>query len=210
MMEVILTVRMPDNWVKDIGKKFSAPIKFIECMPYGESGGRGLIEIDTTGEEVNEIVEEIRKHPDVCRVDISPMKNGGLLGSIVTNKCIACRVLTGSDCFLTNALSLGDGRVEWRLITGKEGSLSELMERLEAYGCETELKSTNRLNKRSMLTSRQDEITRAAFEKGYYDYPKKITMKELAKFFDISPSTLAEIIQRGERKVMEQHFKEKH
>jgi hypothetical protein len=43
MMEVILKIRMPDNWVKDVGKKYPTPIKFLECMPYGESGGRGLI-----------------------------------------------------------------------------------------------------------------------------------------------------------------------
>ena len=59
-----------------------------------------------------------------------------------------------------------------------------------------------------MLTKRQEEIIRAAFEKGYYDHPKKVTIKELAKLFDISPSTLAEILQRGERKIIWEHFKE--
>jgi predicted DNA binding protein len=206
MMEVVLKIRMPDNWVKDVTKKFPTQIKFIECMPFGESGGRGLIEMADKEEEVNEIIEEIKKHPDVCRVDISPLKDGGVLGSIVTNKCVACRALTGSDCFLTSALSLGDGGVEWKLITGGEGSLAELIDKLQSYGCKVELKSTTPLTKKTMLTSRQEEIVRAAIEKGYYDYPKKITIKELAKIFDISPSTLNEILQRGERKIMRWYF----
>jgi len=79
MMEVILKIRMPDNWVKDITKKFPTQIKFLECMPYGDSGGRGLIEMEDKEEGMNEIIEEIKKHPDVCRVDISPLKNGGVL-----------------------------------------------------------------------------------------------------------------------------------
>lgn len=206
MMEVTLKIRMPDNWVKDVSKKFPTPIKFIECMPYGDSGGRGLIEINGKDETIKDIIDEIESHPDVCRIDISPLKDGGILGSIITNKCVACKALTGSDCFLTSAMSLGDGRVEWRLITGAEGSLSELIEKLKAYGCEVELKSTVHLTKKSMLTSRQEEIIRAAFEKGYYDYPKKITIKELAKIFDISPSTLNEILQRGEKKVIRWYF----
>lgn len=206
MMEVILKIRMPDNWVKDVSKKFSTPIKFIECMPFGDSGGRGLIEINSEGERIDDIIEEIKDHPDVCRVDISPLKDGGVLGSIVTNKCMACRALTGSDCFLTTALSLGDGRVQWKLITGGEGSLFNLIKKLKAYGCEVELKSTTHLTKKTMLTSRQEEIIRAAFEKGYYDYPKKITIKELARIFDIAPSTLNEILQRGEKKVMRWYF----
>jgi predicted DNA binding protein len=206
MMEVILKIRMPDNWVKDVGKKYPTPIKFLECMPYGESGGRGLIEIDDKEENIDSIIEEIKDHPDVCRVDISPLKNGGVLGSVITNKCVACRALTGSDCFLTSAQSLGDGGVEWKLITGGEGSLGELVENLRNYGCEVELKSTTHLTKKTMLTTRQEEIVKAAFEKGYYDFPKKITIKELAKVFEISPSTLNEILQRGERKVMRWYF----
>ena len=42
MMEVVLKIRMPDNWVKDIGKKFLTPIKFLECMPTEILGGVGL------------------------------------------------------------------------------------------------------------------------------------------------------------------------
>lgn len=203
MREAILKVTMPDNWVKDVCKKYPDPIKFIECMPYGKSGGRGLIEIK--GEKTEEIVAEIKKHPDVCRIDVSHLKNG-VLGSVVTERCAACRALTGSDCFLTSASSLEDGGVEWKLITGAEGSLSDLIERLKENGCRVELKSAVHLSKKSLLTSRQEEIIRAAFEKGYYDYPKKSTINELAKMFDISPSTLGEIIQRGEKKIISEHF----
>jgi predicted DNA binding protein len=203
MREAILKVTMPDNWVKDVCKKYPDPIKFIECMPYGKSGGRGLIEIK--GEKTDEIVAEIKKHPDVCRIDVSHLKNG-VLGSVVTERCAACRALTGSDCFLTSASSLEDGGVEWKLITGAEGSLSDLIENLEENGCRVELKSAVHLSKKNMLTNRQEEIIRAAFEKGYYDYPKKITIEKLAKMFDISPSTLGEIIQRGEKKIILERF----
>ena len=206
MREAILKITMPDNWVKDVCKKYPNPIKFIECMPYGKSGGRGLMEIK--GEKTDEIVAEIKKHPDVCRIDVSHFKNG-VLGSVVTERCAACRALTGSDCFLTSALSLEDGGVEWKLITGAEGSLSDLIENLEENGCRVELKSAVHLSKKSLLTNRQEEIIRAAFDKGYYDYPKKSTIEKLAKMFDISPSTLGEIIQRGEKKIVLEHFSRK-
>ncbi|MDP2767565.1 MAG: hypothetical protein Q8O41_08980, partial [Candidatus Methanoperedens sp.] len=147
MREAILKITMPDNWVKDVCKKYPNPIKFIECMPYGKSGGRGLIEIK--GEKTDEIVAEIKKHPDVCKIDVSHLKNG-VLGSVVTERCAACRALTGSDCFLTSALSLKDGSVEWKLITGAEGSLSDLIENLEENGCRVELKSAVHLSKKSL------------------------------------------------------------
>lgn len=208
MMEVLLRIKMPDNWVRDVSKKFPMPIKFIDCKPFGEDGGRGLIEIDSTNTEVNEIIEEINKHPDVCHIDVTHLKDGSVLGSVVTEKCVACRVLTGSECFLTSAQSVGDGRVEWHLITGREGSLADLIQKLEKSGCEIELKSTKNLSKKLMLTQRQEEIVQAAFEMGYYNHPKKCTIKNIAVRFDISTSTLAEILQRGERKIISEHFRD--
>jgi predicted DNA binding protein len=206
MREVILRITMPDNWVKDITTIYPNLIKFKECMPYGESGGRGLIEIENTLGITDDIIKEIKNHTEVCKIDISPLNNGGVLCSIVTNKCVACRALTGSDCFMTSSLSLGDGSVEWKLITGGEDSLINLIDNLEMNGCEVELKRTENLSSNNILTKRQEEIIQAAFQKGYYDCPKKITIKELAEIFDISQSTLGEILQRGERKIISDHF----
>lgn len=205
MREVILKITMPDNWVKETGRQFTTPIKFRECMPYGESGGRCLIEIDDTRDISDKIIDQIQKHPDVCRIDICESKNG-ILGSVVTNKCAACRALTGSDCFLTSALSLEDGSVEWKLITSANGSLTQLIEKLEENGCIVELTNTSHLTDDNLLTERQEQIIHAAIEKGYYNYPKKITIKELALMFDISPSTLGEILQRSEKKIISEFF----
>lgn len=206
MMEVKLYIKISENWIKDIASKYDTPIKFLDCMPFGKSGGRGLIEINATDEEIDKIIEDIKRNEHICKVDISPSPDGGVLGSIVTKKCVACQALTGSKCFLTSAKTKNDGYVEWKLITGEEGSLIELMNKLEKTGCEVEVRKVTQLTKRGHLTKRQEEIVRIAFEKGYYDLPKKITIEMLAKIFQISQSTLAEILQRGERKIMLQYF----
>ena len=206
MMEVVLKIKIPESWMNDIKNKYDASFKFLDCMPVGESGGRGLIEIDATDNEVDKIIEDLKRHEAVCKVDISPSPDGGILSSIVTKRCVACKALTGSDCFLTSALLKDDGQVEWNLITGEEGSLLELINKLEKYGCKVELKKSQRLSKRAQLTKRQEEIIQIALERGYYDIPKKITIDKLAKIFKVSPSTLAEILQRGEKKIMKQFF----
>ena len=206
MMEVVLKIRIPESWMENIKNKYDARIKFLDCMPVGDSGGRGLIEIDATDTEIDKIVEDLKRNEQVCKVEISPSPDGGVLSSIVTKRCVACQALTGSDCFLTSALLKDDGQVEWKLITGEEGSLLQLITNLEESGCSVELKKSTRLLKRSQLTKRQEEIIHIAFEKGYYDIPKKITIDGLARSFKISPSTLAEILQRGEKKIMKQYF----
>ncbi len=58
------------------------------------------------------------------------------------------------------------------------------------------------------LTMRQEEIVRKAFEMGYYDYPKRTTVREMAALMKVAPSTLTEILQRGERNIIERHLRE--
>ena len=56
------------------------------------------------------------------------------------------------------------------------------------------------------LTARQRTIIQTALEEGFYDYPKKVNLKELAKEFNVSISTVSEIIRRGERNILKHYF----
>ncbi|MFB6134287.1 MAG: helix-turn-helix domain-containing protein [Halanaeroarchaeum sp.] len=56
----------------------------------------------------------------------------------------------------------------------------------------------------SDLTEKQREAMELAIEKGYYARPRRISLKELAREFDISEQALAQRLARAEEKVMEQ------
>jgi predicted DNA binding protein len=51
------------------------------------------------------------------------------------------------------------------------------------------------------LTDKQKRAYELAVEKGYYEYPKKITLKELAKLSKISYSTFQQHISYAEKKI---------
>ncbi|WP_081423301.1 helix-turn-helix domain-containing protein [Archaeoglobus fulgidus] len=56
------------------------------------------------------------------------------------------------------------------------------------------------------MTYREEEILKIALEKGYFDFPKRVKLEQLAEFFGIAPSTLSEILRRGQKKVLEKYF----
>jgi predicted DNA binding protein len=206
MMEVSLTIRIPNSWFEDLSPLMDRPIKVLQSVPDGVAGGRGLIEIRGDDETTHAVVEAIRAHPSVCHVNFVPLPEGGVLGEVITSRCAACSALSGVDCFLLSATSRSDGRVDWNLVTGGEGSLKELVDRLVAEGCEVEIRKSKRPEMHRSLTDRQEEILRMALESGYYDQPKRVTIKDLAKRLGIAPSTFQEILQRAERKVMLSSF----
>jgi len=207
VIEAIIKIRCPKNWVSALEDELEHPIKFLDCMPSGK-GGRGLVQIDADGEELNKMIEIIKAHPSICSVEIAPIKEGGVLGTIVTDQCIACKMLTDSNCFMTSAKSLGDGWVEWNLISGKDSALKDFVGSLKTSGCDVDIVKTQRLTKRQILTGRQEEIIQLALKAGYYDTPKKTTINKLAKKFDVASSTLAEILQRAEKKIIGRYFQD--
>lgn len=205
MMESSLIIRLPDTWISDVCGRTQAIIHFQRCLPYGAAGGRSLIEFDE-GEDAERIVEEIRKHPSIERVEVSRSDGGRVSAMVMNRTCRAGQILAASDCFMVAANSLDDGRVRWRLISGKEGSLQALVEELRGVGCEVEVERVGAMRDESVLTKRQEEVLALALKEGYYETPKRIHLSELAKRLKIAPSSLGEVLKRAEKAVIEQHL----
>ena len=80
------------------------------------------------------------------------------------------------------------------------------LKKLEDYGFKIVL-SRKASNTDYMLTPRQEEVLVKAFMLGYYDYPRKMRLDELARALGISVSTLAEHMRRAEKKLIEAFMK---
>jgi predicted DNA binding protein len=109
--------------------------------------------------------------------------------------------------FLISAESKGDGKVEWTLVLSDKSVLKNIFDHLKSKGVEADLVKLTKIDDKESLTERQDKITHVAFERGYFDYPKRISLRELARMFDVSPSTLSEILRKGQRKIVLDYFK---
>lgn len=205
-MEATLEIKVPENWMAGVSRKYPARIKIIERKPFGKNGVQDLAEISTSEEYLNKVVEDIRRNPMVSSVDVSLVEKDRAFALVSTLECLACRALVGSDCFLTYAEARGE-KIEWTVVFPEKEALRELLKKLQKY--EVKVLKISKIEDREVLTSRQEEIIRIAFEKGYFDYPKRISIRELAKIFNVSISTLSEILRAGQKKIMDSYFKEK-
>lgn len=55
---------------------------------------------------------------------------------------------------------------------------------------------------RDHLTDRQHEVLQAAYESGYYEWPRKCTGQEVADLLDITSATFSQHIHAAERKLL--------
>ncbi|OPX58128.1 MAG: HTH DNA binding domain protein [Methanomassiliicoccales archaeon PtaB.Bin134] len=210
MIEAVLEVNIPDGWVHDISSDFDVPVRILDCIPFGDKGARSFVEVECDDPEMQQIVSRaIEKHPDVCKWEPAITEDGRMRGIALLTKCRACKAIMRSDCYLRSAKTMGGGLVEWQIIASKESALSELIQELKDNGCTIKLLSKKKLDDSSFVTRRQEAAVRAALEKGYYDYPRRTSLQEMARSFGVTASTMGEILQRGERNIIREYFRTK-
>lgn len=207
MMEAVVALKIPENWMTEIPQKHPVTIKVIDRMPYAEKGVKDLVEIAGPPEIMDQVLEDIKKNPLVSKLDTTMTERGKVIAAITTSRCEICRVLTDSGAFLISAESKGGGKVDWTLVVSDKEVLRKIFDHLKKKSVEAELVKLTKIDDKESLTERQEKITQVAFERGYFDYPKRISLRELARMFDVSPSTLSEILRKGQRKIVLDYFR---
>ncbi len=200
-----LLLRIPDNWMTELLNEYDVKIKVFGCMLLGSQGGRGLVRLDTS-DNLTTLLSRIRKRKDVLRTSFSRLSGSAAFGEVAIDRCAACTALAQSGCFMVSSRSKTNGWLEWAVAGECNRTLYDLIDLLERHGCEVQLSRISASSGSCGLTHRQEEILQFAYMNGYYEYPKRIQLRELASIFDISPSTMSEILRAGQRRIFSEYF----
>lgn len=94
----------------------------------------------------------------------------------------------------------GCARIE---VTATEAALSALVDALEAAGASVDVRAISRgTDSATLLTDRQWDVLRTAYEAGYYDSPRRCSTADLADAVGVAPSTASDILRRAERRAL--------
>ena len=207
MLEAVISITPPHSWIRRVTAEFPSVIRVLDCrsLPDGE-GVQELFEVTSAADLSDKIVSYLRQDSYVYDIDIVRADQGRVIGSLKTHRCTACKTFAGANCFLVSATSQPDGKLEWAVL-GNDTMVKSLMQELEHQKVASEVVKISKLKGEEELTARQENILQIALEKGYFEFPKKITLRQLAKVLDVSPATLTEILRRGQKRVLQEHFK---
>ena len=137
---------------------------------------------------------------------VTKVSNHYYLAIILNNNCRFAQLIAESGVFMIRAIPYDDYVTEWHLLAPNNMMITKLVERIRQFGYGVEKCQSTNLEAEGTLTPKQYEVLRYAFEKGYYDVPKRISTEELAAQFGLSKSTVSVIIRSAERKVISLFF----
>lgn len=201
----VMLLKIPDNWMMQVIQNHNVDIRVFGCIPYQSRGGRGLVRL-SSNEKLDVILHEIRNCKDVVRASFSRETDQTCIGEVIIDRCAACMALKQSDCFMVSAKSRREGCLEWAVAAESNSAIHDLVELLGKNKCEVQLTRISGSSVASGLTLRQEEILQFAFSNGYYEYPRKVNLRDLSRIFDVSPSTISEILRAGQRRIFSEYF----
>jgi HTH DNA binding domain len=181
-----------EDWSKGID--YSRNLLSVLDIKPSTNGARLLIEFKGKEEDAKKL-----------KWNLSRVSKFKYLGTIIVNEPIE-RIL--SNYIIMNGTSTNDG-IYWTVILSDYTELKKMLKDFVEHHIEVKVVKVIKVKSEDVLTARQEQILKIAFEAGYFDYPKKIRIKELAEKLNMSVSNLSEILRRAERNVIETFFRER-
>ena len=121
--------------------------------------------------------------------------------------CDACKAILSQNAFLISGRHVEGDIILYNFVASNFESYRNIILSLEAHGLKPKILEVTRFNpKGRILTEKQERVLWLALKMGFFEFPRKITMADLASRLGLGLATVSEIIRRGTRRVFEQHF----
>ncbi len=204
MLDVTISIKLPE-WADNIVKLYGAVIK-VRDIRKGESGVKDLIDISTSGSNMNSVIDYMVESGTSLPGGIVAMGHERASAVVDAGSCDFCSEVSNIDAFLVESELIKDGELYLTFLIPYESILSDLVGRLDKKNIYYKIIKKKIMGEKGDITARQEYIVRMALELGFFEFPKKINLEELSERINISSTTLSEIIRRGSKHIISMYF----
>ncbi len=181
----------------------------VDCK---DLNGNGLmLAFDLTGQEsgVNESIRQFKKLKGIRKFYSGKADHSGATCIAILDKPLLCKVaLESSVMCMTCPLNSNESPVHWNLMVKDSAALKGVLNALGDENIDVKISSISELVREDILTHRQKEVLVKAATSGYFEFPRKMDLRELSQSLGVRPSTLSEILRSAQRKIVNQYLQQ--
>lgn len=203
LRQISLEIRS-ENDLQAAARSNGTRLSVVDCRPFNKKGMTLLLDVDGSPEAVRATVAGIKKMKGVRQAYEG--EDGGertpLL--VVLDRPAICRASSDAAIIcLECPFGSTDDPASWKFIARRTSDLRQIMSKLGHEGIQARIEDVSPLDQKATLTGRQKEIMATAMARGYFDFPRKISLTGLSQLVGVKPSTLSEILRSAERRIMQ-------
>ena len=193
-----------ENALQSVSKAHGVTASVADCRPFNKTGMIMLLELVGKPDSVQDTISSIRKIPGVRHAYEGENRGELVLLFIVLERPSICRASSDAAIIcLECPFNSSENPVLWRFIARSSSDLRQILTNLGRDGIEARIEDVSPLDQKATLTGRQKEIMATAVAKGFFDFPRKVSLTELSHLVGAKPSTVSEIIRSAERRIMQ-------
>ncbi len=207
----LLHIIFPDKiWLASICQKYpNVKIEIQSFLPGNPAAGKEMVGnalMKLYDARIDAVLADIQTHPSLVEMFVLAKDVEEALVNVKTRDSWLLASLIAAEVLLRFPVKVGwDGNhaVGTWTITGMRDRVDHLLSLLEEKQVQVELKSIQKIQSNQIqgtLTPRQAEILELALKLGYFEFPRKTNLTNLAKQVGVAKSTLSEILRRVAQK----------
>lgn len=213
MVEIVMNGVSRDDWVTETLREQGVPFRLLGCRPSDRDRPRllRLFEVGTSGPGVRPLVRRLRSRlgsrdigvavlsPDRALLRVSvPLPPGCATAFELGDFCINCPFLESEHATEST---------QWNVLVPRIGDARRLLRAMARRGApRPTLVRAGGLRARGGLTGRQEKALRLAYELGYFDYPRRISLGALAARLGVGRSTTLELMRKATTRLAAERF----
>ena len=161
---------------------------------------------DIEGTLKDEIEERDRYTSELGESTIDRISSSRLIAIVNNNNCKLSRIISDSGCFLTSGKYYKDDKIAMTVMGPNTTYLQNMIENIRKEGYSVEKLSSSSSSFETLLSSKQEEALKLAFENGYYEIPRKINLEQLSKMMGCTKSSLDTTLRYAENKMIAYYY----
>ena len=211
LLEVQITAGDGVQWLREVSRRWPVRPRIRLCRPLVRNPAALLQVVEMAGspgdlEEIERYLLESKQLREVSVVRLSPSRRlvrgisdlphacGMVLKSGAI--CTSCRYLAGPD---------GTHADRWSLLLPRSPQISKLIASLREAAGERgpRVYRARSYHPEQSLTPRQSAAIETAYRLGFYAFPRRTNLQEIARILGISRPAAAELLRRAEGKLLD-------
>ena len=195
IVQIKISIEIPqDKWLATFNRKYpELNFHILSNFPIGENSG--ITSFQIRGSSVKHFISDFKEKLAEKTTQILYEDEDLVILNVKEDDPWILNTLVKTELLISYPVLIKEGKLRIEAITNRS-KVDSFLTQLKKKKIKAKLERIGYFYKSTLLTKRQNEIINLAYQNGYFNIPRSISLSEFAKDLKISKSALSETLRR--------------